>query len=702
MSLSTIMSTASSGLMAAQQGLRTVSDNIANVNTPGYVRKTLDQVSLVTAGAGAGVDVLGIRRVVDRYLQTASMTAIASAGSSGVLADLLDRVQGLFGNPASGNNLFSGLDQAFAEFSALANDPSSSLQRGEALNALENFFDDASRISGSLRNLRDETDTRIRGDVERANSLLSDIARLNGNITTARIAGADSSGSENIQAQLINELSNLMDLQMAPRPNGGVTLRTVDGMLLAGDTSGVLAWNKSDRAAGFLTLEPAGGAGQLFDAKLTGGEILGLIQMRDREIPAAQAQLAEMIGRTAEEFNRAHNAHTAVPAPATLAGRATGLDIKTAIDGFSGTTTLAVLDAAGAITRRIRIDFNGTGGAITVDNGLPASFLSVDFADALDDALDPVGAATFVDGVLTLNATSGGLAIADDATAPSLKASQGFSQFFGLNDLVRSAGAAPFDTGLAAGDLHGFAGGTITLRINDISGARLRDVTATVPVGGTVANLLTALNSTSGGVAPYGAFSLDANGRMTFAAAGSSGATISVVGDLSQRSVGGASLSAFFGIGPDAMASAAASFSINPAVNQDPSRLATARLNLAALAGTPAIAIADGKGALALAQVGEATTRFAAAGTFPAVSMTVSRYATEFAGALGRRSAAAESQLSSDQAVADEAENRRTSFEGVNMDEELVRLTTYQQAFNASARLIQAANDLYEVLLKMV
>jgi flagellar hook-associated protein 1 len=90
------------------------------------------------------------------------------------------------------------------------------------------------------------------------------------------------------------------------------------------------------------------------------------------------------------------------------------------------------------------------------------------------------------------------------------------------------------------------------------------------------------------------------------------------------------------------------------------------------------------------------------AGGFPAVNMTVSRYATEFAGMLGRRSAAAESQLASDRAVADEAENRRTSFEGVNMDEELVRLTTYQQAFSASARLIQAANDLYDVLLKMV
>ncbi|MCA6289348.1 MAG: hypothetical protein IM608_08900, partial [Phenylobacterium sp.] len=44
----------------------------------------------------------------------------------------------------------------------------------------------------------------------------------------------------------------------------------------------------------------------------------------------------------------------------------------------------------------------------------------------------------------------------------------------------------------------------------------------------------------------------------------------------------------------------------------------------------------------------------------------------------------------------------RESVEGVNLDEELVRLTTYQQAFNASARMIQAAREMFEVLTSVV
>jgi flagellar hook-associated protein 1 len=53
-------------------------------------------------------------------------------------------------------------------------------------------------------------------------------------------------------------------------------------------------------------------------------------------------------------------------------------------------------------------------------------------------------------------------------------------------------------------------------------------------------------------------------------------------------------------------------------------------------------------------------------------------------------------------AVTSEATARRQSVEGVNLDEELVRLTTYQQAFNASARMIQATKELFDVLTSMI
>ena len=93
---------------------------------------------------------------------------------------------------------------------------------------------------------------------------------------------------------------------------------------------------------------------------------------------------------------------------------------------------------------------------------------------------------------------------------------------------------------------------------------------------------------------------------------------------------------------------------------------------------------------------------FQAAGSLGQVTMSVQRYASEFGGAIGRGAAAAETRKSSSEAVASEASARRQSVEGVNLDEELVNLTTYQQAFNASARMIQAASDLFDTLLNLV
>ena len=75
MSLNAIMNTASSGLQAAQTQLRIVSDNVSNVNTPGYVRKIGEQRTLTGQGMGSGVEVARVRLATDRFLQAATLNA---------------------------------------------------------------------------------------------------------------------------------------------------------------------------------------------------------------------------------------------------------------------------------------------------------------------------------------------------------------------------------------------------------------------------------------------------------------------------------------------------------------------------------------------------------------------------------------------------------------------------------------------------
>ena len=79
MSLNSIMNIGMSGLQTAQSQLRVVSDNISNVNTPGYVRKVVEQSAAVANGYGAGVDVARVRLATDRFLQAAGYSASADA-----------------------------------------------------------------------------------------------------------------------------------------------------------------------------------------------------------------------------------------------------------------------------------------------------------------------------------------------------------------------------------------------------------------------------------------------------------------------------------------------------------------------------------------------------------------------------------------------------------------------------------------------
>lgn len=698
MSLTAVLKTANSGLVASQVGLRAVSDNIANVNTTGYVRKTVDQQQLVVGGRGMGVEVSGVKRVTDQYLQLATLSAASEASRWDVVAQYMDNAQSLFGDPSGESFFFARLDEIWSSFAATANDPSSSLLRSQALSSVEDFLNEGARINSSIAELGRTVDTEITANVDRINDLLDQINKLNADISRAKLVDADASGSENIQSQLVDELSGLMNIQISARSDGGLIVRSTEGVMLAGDGAARLTYSRTDSTKGYITATTAAGSGVGKPISITGGALRGLMDLRDDKLPGLSDQLGEFMARASEAINAAHNAASTVPAQASLTGRNTGLDLPTAISGFTGSTTVAIVDAAGVLSHRVDIDFDA--GTMSVNAGPATAFTPASFLTDLNTALGANGSATFTNGVLSISAATGGVAI-DEGT--SQKAGRAFSHFFGLNDIVRSGGFTNYDTGLRPTDPHGFTPGQqLTLRLAQQDGKPIRDVTVTVPAGATMADLVNALNNNTTGVGLYGAYSLDSNGALTFTGAAPLYATSSVVQDNTARGAGGPSMSELFGIGGLERASRANDLQVDGAFSADPMKLGLAKLDLSVAAGQPVLTPGDGRGALGLATAGDVVMRFGAAGTLGAANMTVSRYASEFGGSIGREASAADTRRSSAQAVQTEAVNRRQAVEGVNLDEELVRLTTYQQAFNASARMIQAAKELFDVLTNIV
>ena len=704
MSLNAIMNTATSGLATAQTQLRVVSDNVSNVNTPGYVRKIADQTSLTSQGMGSGVEVSRIRLATDRFLQAASLNAGANAARESVRYELYDRIQSLFGDPGGDSGFFSQVDGVFSAFAASAEDPTSSPRRQDALFKTQALFDEAGRIGKQIQAVREDADGRIQSAIEKTNGLLKQIESLNLEIARATAVDGDASGAETAQAALIGQLAEMVDIRVSVRPVGGVSIRTGSGTLLAGQGAATLDYNRAGTVTGETAFnelwitEPGGQKRSLLDS-VTSGEIKGLVELRDIEAPAAAERLAELVSHVADELNRAHNANSSVPAPISLKGRNVGQSFETAIAGFAGQTTVAITNAAGVVQSRADIVFSGATMTVNGAPATPANFLTV-----LNAQLGGAATASFADGRLSITATApNGVAVADDATTPSAKAGRGFSHYFGLNDLISADRPAFYDNGLTAASPHGFTTGeTLTFRFTGETGSRLRDLEVAVPPGGTVGDLVNRLNDPALGIGRFGAFSLASDGSLSFTGYGNPALILSVLADTTTQVPSGVSVTELFGIAGGVRSSRADSFALRADIRQTPSRLALAQLNLAAAGGTTALSTGDGRGALVLADAGEQSANFQPAGGSTGGSISVSRYASEMSGEIGGRAAAAKNRQETAAALYSEASSRQTAHEGVNLDEELVLMTTYQQAFNASARLIQACKDMYETLMGIV
>ncbi|MGP1273783.1 MAG: flagellar basal body rod C-terminal domain-containing protein, partial [Caulobacterales bacterium] len=433
------------------------------------------------------------------------------------------------------------------------------------------------------------------------------------------------------------------------------------------------------------------------------GELRALMDMRDIELPAIAAQLAEFSSGTADALNAAHNNSTAYPPPAALSGRNTGLLAGDLLNG-SGNATLAVVTDGGELVNRVDLAF--TAGGFTV-NGVAGTTVN-DLVTQLNAALGGDGTASFSGGRLVINATAPGTGLAtvqEEASPSNLGGGRGFAHFFGLNDIITSARPGFFDTGLdAATPLGTGAGQEMVFRVSTPDGRSATEIT--IPADqATLGDFVTALNNPATGLGGYGSWALNADGALAFTPSGPyANYDFDLVSDTSLRGDTGLALSQVMGIGDAARMTRSESFSVRTDLRSNSGALAFARLDIdgASAPGDLVITEGDGRGGQALYDSFSTTRRFDGAGGFASGNATLQEYGARLAGDVGTRAARAERAADSALSVKQAADRKRMDVEGVNMDEELANMILYQQAYNAAARMIQASKEMTDTLLNMV
>jgi flagellar hook-associated protein 1 FlgK len=346
--LISILTQASTSLGAHREAAATASQNIANVNTPGYSRQTanleaLSPAELVANGfVGRGVDVQSITQARDAFLERQVPNAVASQGWSSTESDALSAVSTL--DPEAAGGLSSALGDFYSSLRAVSQNPSDPALRRAAVGATQALTRTFNRTSQALEDARNGLDDKISGIVGEVNTDAANMASLNAQIRTARAGGAEPNDLLDARRVLQDRLTELTGAQPVTNTRGDVSMALPGGTALVSDDRAAQLQTIPDSSnRGHLTLRiiRSDGSGPVsLPTSAAGGSLGGSFSARDQGIGAASTALDTLAFDFATALNTTHSAgfaqdgttgHAMFAVGATSAGAAGQIDIDPAL-----------------------------------------------------------------------------------------------------------------------------------------------------------------------------------------------------------------------------------------------------------------------------------------------------------------------------------------------------------------------------------
>lgn len=330
MSLGQALATAMSGLRANQAALALVSSNVANAETPGYIKKSLIQTATTTADYGSSVRGAGVNRELDAFVQAQLRTEMSGAAYANIRSTFLSNLQGVYGNPDSTGTLEAAFNTLTTAIQALSTSPDSQSARIGVINAAQNIAQQLNQASQGVQALRNTAENGLASSVSTANNAMSQIAAINNQLLSGNQTDASTASLLDQRDQYINQLSQLMDIKVVANDSNQVSVFTTSGVQLVGveaakltfDAQGTVTpntfWNADPTKSALGTLNiyfPHGGSMDLIATNsIRSGAIAGYIELRDKTLVQAQSQLDQLAASLSSTLSDQTVAGTAAPA----------------------------------------------------------------------------------------------------------------------------------------------------------------------------------------------------------------------------------------------------------------------------------------------------------------------------------------------------------------------------------------------------
>ena len=651
MSSSALLGIGTRAMFANYAALQATGNNIANANTEGYSRQ---QVVLETAkgqftGAGffgKGVNVASVTRSYNSFLTTQASATKATAAGDAARAEQLKQVEAVFGTGKSGVGYSAGaLLNAFVD---VANQPADSSARQVVIARAKELADKFAAAGDQLQSLQTGITQDIKSSVDTVNNLAQQVGKLNEQIQALNGTGQPPNDLLDKRDHLISQISGYIGVTTIKADNGSV------GVFVGGGQALVLGANANKLTTVADTYDPSkvqlgisvgsGLSSMIPQEALSDGSISGMLRFQNDDLVDARNLLGQMAAAISGAVNQQQSLGLDMGRPAgpgsPLYAVGAPRSLPAASNAGDAAFGVTLTDTTQVQASDYELQFDGTNYSLTRLSDNTAAVGSP-FSAA------QMAAGVTVDG-MTIQMTAG-TSVAGDRT------------------LLQPVGNAAKDMRAVLSDPNGIAAAspvTATFTATNKGTATLGSLAA---VSTSLDRTLTANVSFTSDTGDYSWELLDSTGAQVSTGTGTwtAGSPIALNG---------------FELNLNGVPKSGDTLSVKPTTST------------------------EANNGNALAFVGIGTKNIVGGSTAANGSVTPGKTITDaYASALsdiGVRVQSAQTAASISDSAAAQAESARANKAGVNLDEEAAKLIQYQQSYQAAAKMLQVAQQVFDTLLQ--
>ncbi len=637
-----ILNSAVSGLLAAQRSLSTVSHNISNVNTEGYSRQRVDQVARQPqfngfGYIGSGVEASSVRRITDQFLNTQLRTSSSSVSENNAFLTLASRVDNMLANEETG--LSKSVQNFFSAMQDVNDLPSSVASRQVLISEAESLSARFQFLDLRLSELADEVQIQLAEDIKDINTIANSIANINKNILQATSAASGELPNDLLDQRenLILELSELVSVNTVEQSDGSVNVFIGKGQpLVIGQANSTLGIVETYDRNYEITLTDNYNS-SIVTSSISGGSLGGQLNFQSQMLEPTINSLGRLAIGLAETFNNQHALGMNLDGEVNNDFFTVGTPTVIALDSAPNNVASAITDVTALTNSDYRLTYNGGN-----------SYSLVRLSDQRVTAIDTGGSSPYttstVDG-FNLTITAGASVGEEYIIRPADKGASDIAVLIFDPAKVAVAGAL---RGSHATDANGVPTNTGSAVISDVSNTSVTglplttNITLTFDATNNRFNVSAPISSTL----DYNPTTENSGKQFTLTAVGGTTFTIS-------------------GFPQDGDSFVIENNTGADGDNRNGLLLSNLQSNKTLLNGSASYQDTYGQ---MVADVGSTTRQIEISGE----ALTVLR---------------------------DQTIEARESVSGVNLDEEAADMLKFQQAYSASAQMINVADTIFQTLL---